>query len=63
MLRELAQRLDPAKFVQIHRGTIVNLHAVERLERDVLGRSLIHLKRHPDVLPVSRAYLSRFRQM
>jgi DNA-binding LytR/AlgR family response regulator len=62
-LRELVQRLDPIQFVQIHRSTIVNLHSVERLERDVLGRSLIHLKNHPDVLPVSRAYLSRFRQM
>lgn len=62
-LRELAQRLDPTRFAQIHRSTIVNLHSVERLERDVLGRSLIHLKNHPDVLPVSRAYLSQFRQM
>jgi DNA-binding LytR/AlgR family response regulator len=62
-LKELTQRLNPAQFAQIHRGTIVNLHWVERLERDVLGRSLIHLKNHPDVLTVSRAYLARFRQM
>ena len=62
-LKELIQRLDPEQFVQVHRGTIVNLRCVERLERDVLGRSLIHLKNHPDVLTVSRAYLSRFRQM
>ena len=46
-LRELTQRLDPVQFVQIHRSTIVNLHSVERLERDVLGRSLIHLKNRP----------------
>ena len=62
-LRELAQTLDPAQFAQIHRGTLVNLHSVEKLERDALGRALIHLKNHPDVLTVSRAYLSRFRQM
>ena len=62
-LKELVQRLDPAQFAQIHRSTIVNLHSVERLERDVLGRSLIYLKSHPDVLPVSRAYLERFRHM
>ena len=62
-LKELGQRLDGEQFAQIHRGTIVNLKAVERLDRDVLGRSLIRLKNHSDVLNVSRAYLSRFKQM
>jgi DNA-binding LytR/AlgR family response regulator len=62
-LKELTQRLDPEQFAQIHRSTIVNLHAIERIERDVLGRSLIHLKNHNDVLTVSRAYLTRFKQM
>jgi DNA-binding LytR/AlgR family response regulator len=62
-LKELLRRLDPSQFVQVHRSTIVNLHCVEKVERDVLGRSLIHLKNHPDVLPVGRAYVSQFRQM
>jgi DNA-binding LytR/AlgR family response regulator len=62
-LKELVQSLDPAQFAQIHRSTIVNLHSVDKLERDVLGRSLIYLKNHPDMLTVSRAYLSRFKQM
>lgn len=62
-LRELVERLDPEQFAQIHRGTIVNLSAIERLERDVLGRTSIHLKGHSKVLQVSRAYQRRFRQM
>ncbi|MGH8217335.1 MAG: LytR/AlgR family response regulator transcription factor [Steroidobacteraceae bacterium] len=62
-LKELLQRLDPEQFGQIHRSTIVNLRSVDKLERDVLGRSVIYLKNHPDALPVSRAYLARFRQM
>jgi DNA-binding LytR/AlgR family response regulator len=62
-LRELVERLDPERFAQIHRSTIVNLSAIEKLERDVLGRTLIHLKGHPQVLQVSRAYQRRFRQM
>lgn len=62
-LKELLRRLDPKQFAQIHRSTLVNLHFVERLERDVLGRSLVHLRNHPDVLPVGRAYVSLFRQM
>ncbi|HEV2702642.1 MAG TPA: LytTR family DNA-binding domain-containing protein [Steroidobacteraceae bacterium] len=62
-LKELLQSLDPADFAQIHRGTIVNLAAIERLERDVLGRCLVHLKDHGDVLAVSRTYADRFKQM
>jgi DNA-binding LytR/AlgR family response regulator len=62
-LRELIERLDAEQFAQVHRGTIVNLRAIERIERNVLGRSMIHLRNHPDVLLLSRAYLSRFKQM
>jgi len=62
-IRELAQQLDPAQFAQIHRSTIVNLHSVERLERDVLRRGTIYLKNHPDALPVSRAFLTQFQHM
>jgi DNA-binding LytR/AlgR family response regulator len=62
-LKELLQSLDPTDFAQIHRGTIVNLAAIERLERDVLGRCLVHLRDHVDVLPVSRTFADRFKQM
>jgi DNA-binding LytR/AlgR family response regulator len=62
-LKELLQSLDPTDFAQIHRSIIVNLASIERLERDVLGRCLVHLKDHADVLPVSRTFADRFRQM
>jgi DNA-binding LytR/AlgR family response regulator len=62
-LKELRQRLNPDQFVQIHRSTIVNLRAVERVERDVLGRSLVHLKGHSDVIQVGRAYVNQFKRM
>jgi DNA-binding LytR/AlgR family response regulator len=62
-LKELLEQLNPQQFVQIHRGTIVNLNAVERIERDVLGRSEVHLKNHTDVLPVSRAFAGTFKRM
>jgi DNA-binding LytR/AlgR family response regulator len=62
-LKDLLESLDPRDFAQIHRRTIVNLAAIERLERDVLGRCLVHLKDHADVLPVSRTFAGRFRQM
>jgi DNA-binding LytR/AlgR family response regulator len=62
-LKELTKRLNEAQFAQIHRATIVNLQAIERVERDMLGRALIHLKNRSDVLTISRAYLSHFKQM
>lgn len=60
-LKELLDQLSPQRFAQIHRGIIVNLGAVERIERDVLGRSSVHLRQHPDVLPVSRGFAARFK--
>jgi DNA-binding LytR/AlgR family response regulator len=62
-LKELQQRLNPQQFAQVHRSIIVNLASVERIERDVLGRSQIHLRSHADVLPLSRSFAERFRQM
>jgi DNA-binding LytR/AlgR family response regulator len=62
-LKDLLQSLDPQAFVQIHRGTIVNVAAIERVERDMLGRCLVHLKDHADVLPVSRTFAGVFKQM
>ena len=61
-LKELLGQLDQQHFAQIHRSLIVNLRAVERIERDLLGRSRLHLRDHRDVLTVSRSFLDRFRQ-
>ncbi len=62
-LKELMLNLDPKAFLQIHRGTIVNRAAVERVERDMLGRCLVHLNDHADVLQVSRTFAGVFKQM
>jgi DNA-binding LytR/AlgR family response regulator len=62
-LKELLEQLNPQRFAQVHRSIIVNLAAVERIERDVLGRSQVYLRNHVDVLPVSRTFAERFKQM
>jgi len=62
-LRELAEQLDPARFWQIHRSTIVNLSHVASSTRDLSGRIQIRLKSRPETLAVSRAFAHRFRQM
>ncbi|NGZ83289.1 LytR/AlgR family response regulator transcription factor [Duganella aceris] len=61
-LKSLVEQLDPAQFTQIHRGAIVNLEAVDRIERDGTVME-IRLKGRSEILPVSEAYTRQFRQM
>lgn len=62
-IKELADELDPERFVQIHRSAIVNLHYVQEVVRGVNETADVHLRGRPEVLPVSRSYLHHFRQM
>jgi DNA-binding LytR/AlgR family response regulator len=62
-IRELASTLDPARFWQVHRGTLVNVHEIARMERVGKDSGELRLKNHPERIDVSRAYLHRFRQM
>ncbi|MCC6128527.1 MAG: LytTR family transcriptional regulator, partial [Acidobacteria bacterium] len=32
-LKELATRLDPSRFVQVHRSAVVSLHAIRHVKR------------------------------
>jgi DNA-binding LytR/AlgR family response regulator len=62
-LRELAARLDPAQFAQVHRSAIVNLRAISQVRRGENETADIHLKGRDEVLPVSRNFLHLFKQM
>ena len=62
-LKELLEQLDPERFWQIHRATIVHLAAVASTTRDLAGHMQLRLKSRPETLAVSRAFAHRFRQM
>ena len=62
-LKELVAQLDPQRFAQVHRAVVVNLGAIDRVERADNETARIHLRGRTDVLPVSRSYLHLFRQM
>lgn len=62
-VRELVAELDPAKFWQIHRSTLVNADAIEGVTRDLRGRQLVLVKGRPDKLEVSRSFVHLFKQM
>lgn len=62
-LKDLLPQLDPERFAQIHRGTIVNLREVAAALRDDAGRVSLKLKSRKETLQVSRLYADQFRQM
>jgi len=62
-IKELVEELDPAKFWQIHRSTIVNADAIAAVTRDFRGRQLVQVRGRPDKLEVSRNYTHLFKQM
>ena len=62
-LKELLAGLDPDEFWQVHRGTVVRVRAIERVSKNELGRHGLSLKGHSERLPVSGAFLHRFRGM
>jgi DNA-binding LytR/AlgR family response regulator len=62
-IKELYEELDPDAFWQIHRGTIVNLRAIGRVERDWREQPVILLKNRPEKLTVSRTFAPRFKSM
>jgi DNA-binding LytR/AlgR family response regulator len=62
-IRELADELDPDRFLQVHRSVIVNLHHVTQVLRHPNETADLHLKGRSELLPVSRSYLHLFKQM
>jgi DNA-binding LytR/AlgR family response regulator len=62
-IRELLEELDPARFWQIHRATIVNVDHIAAVKRGLKDQAEISLRGHAETLVVSRAFTHLFRQM
>jgi len=62
-ITELAAQLDPERFQQIHRSTIVNLDQLAGTRRDELSRLFVRVRGRGEELPVSRAYVHLFKAM
>ncbi|MEO5693826.1 MAG: LytTR family DNA-binding domain-containing protein [Usitatibacter sp.] len=62
-IRELLDELDPARFWQIHRSTIVNVDHIESVRRGLKDQAEISLKDCRETLIVSRAFTHLFKQM
>ncbi|MEW6370157.1 MAG: LytTR family DNA-binding domain-containing protein [Pseudomonadota bacterium] len=62
-IAELAARLDPDEFRQVHRATIVNLAHLAGTRRDEASRLFLRMRGIGAELPVSRAYVPLFGAM
>ncbi|HJV69465.1 LytTR family DNA-binding domain-containing protein [Ideonella sp.] len=62
-IKELVDELDPERFWQIHRSTLVAVDAIASITRDFRGRQIVAVKGHPQKLEVSRSYTHLFKGM
>ena len=62
-LKDLAAELDPDRYWQVHRSTIVNLGHVASILREDAERQFVMLKSRPEKLPISRQFTHLFKQM
>lgn len=62
-IRDLLEQLDPERFWQIHRSSIVNMAQVAAAEREFAGRMRLRLHARDERLRVSRRYAHLFRQL
>jgi DNA-binding LytR/AlgR family response regulator len=62
-IKELLDELDPARFWQIHRATIVNVDYIASVRRGLKDQAEIALRDHRETLIVSRAFTHLFKQM
>jgi DNA-binding LytR/AlgR family response regulator len=62
-IKELEDELDPAQFWRVHRAAIVNVTAIQTVNRSLAGSFTITFKDIKDHVAVSRAYSHLFKQM
>jgi DNA-binding LytR/AlgR family response regulator len=62
-IKELLTELDPNRFWQIHRATIVNTRAIAGVVRGLRDQADLKVKGRQEVLTVSRNFTHLFKQM
>jgi len=62
-IQQLTAELDPDHFWRIHRGSIINVNFIDRINRSFSGHLSVKLEELPEVLKVSRTYAHLFKQM
>lgn len=61
-LKQLEQQLDPNLFRRIHRSSLIQLSAIEKISRSLTGQWLLKLRGINKPLQISRRFADQFRQ-
>jgi len=62
-LKDLLPQLDPQRFWQVHRGTVVQARCVRSARREESGKVTLTLAGRPETLTASRLYAHLFKGM
>jgi DNA-binding LytR/AlgR family response regulator len=62
-IKSLIEELDPNQFMQIHRGTLINVNFIDVIERHSLRGLQVRLRDHATALPIAQPYQAAFRGM
>ncbi len=60
-LRDLLPLLDPARFWQVHRGTVVQARLIQQARREESGKVTLTLRGRPETVTASRLYAHLFK--
>jgi DNA-binding LytR/AlgR family response regulator len=62
-IKALIDELDPHQFVQVHRGTLINVNFIDVIERHSLRGMQVRLRGHTSALQIAQPYQAAFRGM
>ena len=62
-LKDLLPQLDPQRFWQVHRGTVVQARCIASARREDSGKVTLSLHGRPETLVASRLYAHLFKGM
>ena len=62
-VKSLLEALDPQQFMQIHRGTLININFIDVVERHSLRGMQVRLRGHASALQIAQPYAAAFRGM
>ena len=60
-VKSLLEELDPQQFMQIHRGTLINVNFIGVVERHSLRGMQVRLRGHDSALQIAQPDVAAFR--
>jgi DNA-binding LytR/AlgR family response regulator len=62
-VKSLIDELDPNQFMQIHRGTLINVNFIDVVERHSIRGMQVRMRGHASALQIAQPYQAAFRGM